>query len=541
MAPFTAEGQTLPKSPPLVPTEGQESNAKLRNIARRDDCAESPEPGAYVVRFDQGRGKFVYPDHAPFAEDELVLRICNTTPWKRYRLVFGSKTVGNDAVAATTVGYAATEVNAALRGANAILANDHTCADEAVADTKKSGKPDDKAAERNDLSNQCNRLRQQVTALVKVAQIVMERRDRAATLMAECGSLSDERLGAPQPPRAPGQRMTLDTVCAQLFNDGSREDPQTYDIGAEVNFELKEHGIEEQVVWLDDTWHVVERGAGPAAASLASNPGEGVLPPTIVGYLNTRAELINAIQRAMDGFSKLAALSLRVREDLARRQTTFRLGRFPGNRIVVATLEEHTLRIGFTQDRKHLQFSTVVVPHQLSLNVQKTSFVQFDVGVAFSTVSAPTYASRVQDDANGAPIEVVRKESDGRNLDPVIFASFLWCPQDLELPWIARTCKDGSRGFAWWAPRFAVGLPLSANLGRGSVYGGLSLPYIPYVSLIVGGNAQRVQQLAGMSEGDPVPSGGVQTSTRLKVGLFASVGVTEEIFYLLVPKTEAAK
>ena len=231
----------------------------------------------------------------------------------------------------------------------------------------------------------------------------------------------------------------------------------------------------------------------------------------------------------------------RVREDLARRQTTFRLGRFPGNRIVVATLEEHTLRIGFTQDRKHLQFSTVVVPHQLSLNVQKTSFVQFDVGVAFSTVNAPTYVSRVQNDANGSPVEVVRKESDGRNLDPVVFASFLWCPQDLEQPWIARTCKDGSRGVAWWAPRFAVGLPLSANLGRGSVYGGLALPYIPYVSLIVGGNAQRVQQLDGMSEGDAVPSGGVQTSTRLKVGLFASVGVTEEIFYLLVPKTEAAK
>ena len=94
---------------------------------------------------------------------------------------------------------------------------------------------------------------------------------------------------------------------------------------------------------------------------------------------------------------------------------------------------------------------------------------------------------------------------------------------------------------AWWFPRFAVGLPLSANLGRGSVYGGLALPYIPYVSIIFGGNAQRVEELDGMAEGDIVPSGGIRTSTRLKVGVFASVGVTEEIFYLLIPKTEAAK
>jgi hypothetical protein len=503
--------------------------------------------GAYIVQFDQRAAKFIYPDHAPFDDDEIVLRICNTTPWKRYRLIFGSKTVGSDAMASTTVGYAATEVDAALRGANAILANDHTCNDRAV--TGLPEKPGDKQGD--DLTAQCLRLRNQVSSLVWVAEEVMRERDGIATMMAECGSRRDPRAMKGEDSSYLKQR------CGKLFLDG--DDYPEYDIGTDVNGYLDQIGVSAQIAWIDDTWHIVDRNpvqrkrfnddGTPAPdvplpvvtpPSLRSNPGEGVLPATIIGYLNTRAELVTAIQRAMDGYSKLAALSLRIREDLARRQTTFRLGRFAGNRIVVATLEEHTVRVGFTQDRKRLQFSTEIVPHQLSLTVQGTSYVQFDIGIAYSSADGATYGPSVQT-VGGMPTEVVQRTGDGHDLNPVLFASFLWCAQSLERPWISRSCRDGSRDIRWWFPRFAFGLPLSADLGRGSAYLGASVPVIPYVSLIGGVNAQRVQKLSGIREGDPVPSGGIPTSTELKWGWFASVGVTEEIFHLLVPQVEAAK
>jgi hypothetical protein len=244
----------------------------------------------------------------------------------------------------------------------------------------------------------------------------------------------------------------------------------------------------------------------------------------------------------MDGYSKLSALTLRVQEELARRQLFFRLGRFAGNRLIVGTLEEHTARLGFTDDRKHLTYRTESVPHQFSLLVENTSHVQIDIGVAFSGIRAPAYGARLSINT-AEPSAVITEESDGRELDPVVFASFLWCAQSLERPWIARSCSDGTRGIRWWAPRIAIGLPLSADLGRGSAFAGLSLPYIPYMSLIGGVNARRVQELAsGLRENGPAPvSGEVPTETKLTYGWFFAVGVTEEVFYLLIPKIEAAK
>ncbi|HEX2878310.1 MAG TPA: hypothetical protein VHO25_02120, partial [Polyangiaceae bacterium] len=312
--------------------------------------------GVYIVQFDQSNAQFIYPDYGPLDDDEIVLRICNTTPWKRYRLIFGSKTAGNDAISATTVGYAATEVDAALRGANALLANDHTCADpkvtgfvEASGTAVKNAKITNEATPHENLQTQCLNLRKQVAALVEVAKEVMTNRDQVATTMVECASR--RTLKSKRQTASPNQ---VQLGCDLLFGDGAAT-YDGFDIGEEVNWLLKAKDIGQQIVWIDDTWHVVDLEGANLSPSLRSDPGEGILPPTIVGYLNTRAELITAIQRAMDGFSKLMALSHRIREDRAVRQTAFRLGRFSGNRIVVATLEEHTLRVAFTQDRKHLK------------------------------------------------------------------------------------------------------------------------------------------------------------------------------------------
>lgn len=474
----------------------------------------------YIVQFNQKAERFIYPDSDPMDGDEVVLRICGAGPWNRYRLVFGSKTVGEDALTSTTVGYAPSDVNATLRSATTLLASDQTCQDTTLS-------PTDKPAD--NLTQQCSRLRGQVSALVEVAKKVIEARDRLANRLAECGATDGNKYGDCAP-----------TQSAEYFRNLINGET-TPEIGQTVNAELAKCGIGEQVVWLDDTWHVIDRTREGTLPSLASAAGQRALPAPIVGYLNVRAELITALQRAMDGYSKLSALALRLQEELSRRKLTFRLGRFAGNRLVVGTLEEHTGRLGYTQDRKHLTYTTERVPHQISLIVRPTSHVELGIGVAFSTVTSPKYDTRLA--AGDPPTEVIERTSDGRELSPVIFASFLWCAQALDRPWISRSCRDGGRGWKWWLPRLVVGLPLSADLGRGSAYAGLSLPYIPYVSLIAGAHAQRVSELGkGLQEGNAAPSSGnVPTREELDVGFFTAVSVTEEVFYLLVPKVEAAK
>lgn len=526
VSPAPARTETRKLAPPQ-PATAQEKKVRFE----AEKCQEQPpnERETYIVQFDQAAARFIYPPHPAFDNDEIVLKICNSSAWKRYRLVFGSKTVGDDAISSTTVGYTATQLDAALRGATSVLANDHTCNDPEVIGTAAAAEKAEKP--KPDLTAQCQRLRREVTALAEVAKSVIGSRDELASLIAECGSLP-----------ALGGTSGFDERCATLLVDGLHGpggNLEAEEIGAEANDLLQQYKVDQEIVWVDDAWHLVERGTGNEP-SLGSNPGEQVLPPSLIGYINTRAQLVAAIQQAMDGFSKLSALSLRMREDLARRQTVFRIGRFPGNRIVVATLEEHTVRVGFTQDRKRLRFGTEVVPHQLSLNVEKTSFVQIDLGIAFSSADEPRYKS-VVNTVGGAPTTTVQEDTDGRDLSPVIFASFLWCAQDLGRPWISRTCRDGTKGLAYAAPRLAVGLPLNANLGRGSLYAGLSLPYIPYVSLIGGLHAKRVEVLNGISEGDPVPESGIPTTATLKFGFFGSIGITEEIFNLLVPHVEAAK
>ncbi len=176
-----------------------------------------------------------------------------------------------------------------------------------------------------------------------------------------------------------------------------------------------------------------------------------------------------------------------------------------------------------------------------TLLVRNTSGYEFSFGVGYSWLEAPEWTTSTETE-NGVPVRRARKTTDGRDLAPVLFASFLWCEQPSDRQLWARACRDGSRGPKRWLPRVVVGLPISSDLGRGSAYAGASLPYVRYVAIIGGVHLRRVKELRrpaadeGIVDGDAVP-----TSDVLKVGPFVSLAVTEEIFGLILPRLEPAK
>jgi hypothetical protein len=418
---------------------------------------------------------------------------------------------------ATTVGYAPSDIDTALRGASRQLVSDSTCQDAEL--TNPTG-PAQGLANR-DYPAQCQRVREQVEGLVETVKKVIERRDEFASDLVKWAADKD---GAH---RKKGQIH-------------GKESCETESIGTFVNDELKKNRIDRQIVWVDDAWHVIDRDSGGNVPSIRETPGGAALPATLVAYLNTRAELITAVQRAMDGCTKLVSLKLKIEDENRRRVLRFRLGKFDGNKLIVATLEEHTVRLGFSDDSKRLVYSAETAPHQITLVVKNTSGYEFSFGVTYSSVGAPKWGTQAGTDPT-VPRTVVRT-SDGRDLSPVLFVSFLWCEEPSDRSWYARACRSGRRGIAHWFPRLAVGLPISADLGRGSAYAGIALPYFPYVSLIGGVHLRRVQKLQGnLVEGGPIAGDVVPTQDALRVGGFVAIGVTEEIFNLLIPKLEPAK
>jgi hypothetical protein len=239
----------------------------------------------------------------------------------------------------------------------------------------------------------------------------------------------------------------------------------------------------------DGSAEVIEAVQRAIAAQLSS-AAEG---ERVVARLEAeRTALLDVVRALMQNYSTLAVVAARVASAPPPHPQIFALGSFGANTVVQATLLRHRFGARFGPARDQLVYEATSRQYALSLTVHGTSYFQVQSGAALSLLPSRTFRIEPSTTAGQGTIRV----SDPFTFTPTVFVNLLWCAQDVGAHHWARRCR-GRVDSTWWRslPTVSVGVPLSEQLFAPSAFVGVSLPYIPYVSLIVGAHFSMLPTL----------------------------------------------
>jgi hypothetical protein len=219
----------------------------------------------------------------------------------------------------------------------------------------------------------------------------------------------------------------------------------------------------------------------------------------IKGLVKMRTDLGQLLLNVANGIVSLQTLATHIVDSTRRRPRVFRLGSFPGNTLVQATLEQHVMNLAYDERMERISYGPEATRYSLALEVRSTSSYRFSAGIIASSMDQP---------------------SADTYLGSAAFATFLWCPQEQVNSIYSRRCASGS-DWPQFVPSPTIGIPLSKDV-TGNWFVGLDLPYIPFASLLVGAHL------------------GVSDQTFRKAA-FAGIGVNSEVLSGLSPTVKPAQ
>lgn len=356
----------------------------------------------------------------------------------------------------------------------------------------------------------------------------------------------------------------------------SNDDRSASDLGSRVDFVPRDGWSYEVVVssyWPDRAFSGTLQLTTPRTPLAAPDGADAVAAVE---------ELQRSILTKAQTYDRLRALASNLFAAHSDRRSAYRLGAYPGNRLLVVRAREHRSSLRLSDEGTSLAHTVETTPHSISITIKSTSWFSLNAGMVVSGLPRHTFRARQASETQSV---LVRDIADW-SVDPVFFATIHWCAQDLSRPIYARRCAGyaptprdvvdpgdvplGNGRFNHlspeaerlrrrerlrrWSPGFAIGVPLDRKVFDFNLLLGLSLPYIPYVSIITGVQLARVNRVregiglapASGSAGDATTFGvgenavDAGTHQRLVPGWFIAITLTDEIFRKLFPSLEAA-
>lgn len=358
---------------------------------------------------------------------------------------------------------------------------------------------------------------------------------------------------------------------------GVNDDLQPSSLGSRIDFAGRD-GWEYHVVvssyWADRPLSGSLRLSHPD--EIARTPIESVDDAPAIDRLKV------AVGQQLATYDRLRSLAANLHATRTHHRAAYRVGSYPGNRLLVLRAREHRSSLRLSDEGTSLAHTVETTPHSISITIKSTSWFSLNAGMVVSGLPRHTFRARQASETQSV---LVRDIADW-SVDPVFFATIHWCAQDLSRPIYARRCAGyaptphdvvdpadvplGTGRFNHlspeaerlrrrerlrrWTPGFAIGVPLSREAFDFNLMFGLSLPYIPYVSIITGVQLARVTRVregiglapASGSVGDATTFGvgenavDAGTHERLIPGWFIAITLTDEIFRALFPSLEAA-
>lgn len=558
------------------------------------DCVRQRSPADYVVVFRQGLRRFDYPAQNPVSGQEIVLCVDASAPQSRFRLTSGVSRTGQGQPSdrSTTVGFSPS------RPSTTALRQVSTSANEPVTrcDALANGRDQDN----------CNRASAQVSALQRIVVDVARYRDHLATLVSELTNAPSSRSsleawlsipraicsnsGSTQPQDGgPPSHEVVVSLPARTTAPTGRQDGENRRIDDDPSiprFQLPsdcssagqqiatiENYVEHRLVkdhvgirWSDGSWYfeptidsrlqILDPDAGAPSGNGSNRNTSNNAPrtaqyesanPDAISVINdlraSRAELLTVLSGAMQAYSQLVSVVENSIADSAQRQMLFRVGVYDGGTIVSFQLDDLAPVVTLGERRDSLTYSFRTTTHPGSLTVRSTALLQAQVGLLAGSVERPVF--RLQ--ASGAGQNQIVQDDSGHFVAPVTFASVALCAQDMSVPIWSRRCV-GSAEFWKWLPHPTIGVPLNASLFQGNAFFGLSMPYVPYVSVVGGvqlasANQLRIVNGTQLQVGDNVQSTSLEQiqEARLRVGAFVGITVTSDILGLFQPAVRPAQ
>jgi hypothetical protein len=549
-------------------------------------------PYSYVIIFREKNASFDIPDHAPRAGQEILVCVDSPDRGSRYRLVFGSTEIGRSPTeqVSTTVGFDPGQSNlTSLRASNAGLP--------AVNEKEKEEFYD------NCSTSDCEIVKGDIERITRAARNVANLRNSLALTLVDIGSRDvvnshdievlesiPESLCSTVSSDSGSRFIEVNPPIRNSSQEGIEEEesnPPYYEpakncgerSGGRDAFPVSmesfiDNRTKEAIRIIDGYWQINnrkgetpageadEKGANggatggvatpPAATQPAGGKAEGAKPSekpedkdkntaALNKLMEKRKEILLVLRDAMTGYERLTALASRIVGDSRRRTNVFRLGTFDENKVVSATLQRHKIGIRYSENKESIEQYTDTTSFSLGLNIPRTTWFQAQMGVLYSFTDRPVYDLET---VNGA--RTIRETGSEVFFRPVLFANISWCPQDMSRIIYRRECAWDRSDAVRFIPGFSIGVPLSSELVEGNFFMGISLPYIPYVSIVSGLHLSRVSKLKNQYNvnsvvADDIASVGDVTTSTIKPGPFISLTITSEIFYLLYPPATPAK
>lgn len=511
-----------------------------RGQAGGQSCDELARGDGYVVVFREEAARFETPQRAAIEGEEVTLCVDSPDRWNRYRLTFGRSQQG----ASTSVGFAPAEaLTTSLRRTSESVDASLDCAtlSEVSGDRET-----------------CVALQRDVLAVLEVQRRATQHRDALAQLLVDLAArpLDEAAIAVleslPDAVCLDGGRARQDDALLRL---PARANGTYAPLAACASRAAVEAAVNEllpdTIHWNDGQWHFLPPaapvgGAAPPAAPARTWTAAEVLQTIrgveesrlrLAGLAQERGRLLAVLADSMRGYSQLTVIAQQIVADARRRDLVFRLGRFGSNTLVAATLERYGTGIAFAASRDRLIYDAPSTSYALSIRVGGASFFQAQLGVAVSLMTSRSVTLQPAAGMQGVNRIVV---SEDVYYAPAVFVSILWCAQDLAVWYYGRRCVNGA-DWRRFVPSVAVGVPLGRDAFDLNVFAGLSLPYIPYASIIVGAQVARVQRVAdGYGTGLTTASDvGDVTRAAVEVAPFVAVALNSDILDALrsVPRS----
>ncbi len=488
---------------------------------RRGGCDELARGEGYVVVFREDEARFETPPRAAVEGEEVILCVDSPDRWNRYRLTFGRSQQG----ASTSVGFAPSDaLTTSLRRANESVDASLDC-------STLSEVGGDRAA--------CAALQSDVAAVLRVQRRVSQHRDALAQLLVDLAArpLDDASIAAldslPDAVCLDGLRANDDESLLRLPARTASGYAPFAACGSRAAIEAAVNELlPDTIHWNDGQWHFLAppssssaEAAAPARAWTSAQVAEALRVAEesrlrLGGVAEERGRLLAVLAESMRGYSQLSVIAQQIVTDARRRDLVFRLGRFGSNTLIAATLERYGTGIAFAPSREGLTYSSPSTTYALSIRVSGTSYFQAQLGVALSLARSSEVSLQP---VAGTPGVSRVLESRDAYYAPAAFVSILWCAQDLSVWYYGRRCVGGA-DWRRFVPSIAVGVPLSRDFFDLNLFAGLSLPYIPYTSIIVGAHVGRFLRVSD-GVGSTTTATEVSAVTNLELGVFPFIAV----------------
>lgn len=518
------------------------ASGRVEAQPRRRACDELSRTDAYVVVFHEAEARFETPSRAAMEGEEVILCVDSPDRWNRYRLTFGRSQQG----ASTSVGFAPTEaLSTSLRRASESVDASLDC-------STLSEVGGDRA--------ECVALQSDITSVLGVQRRVTQRRDALAQMLVDVAARPlDERAIAaldslPDAVCLDGASANDDESLMRLPSrtGGGYAPFAACQSRAAVEAAVNEL-LPDTIHWNDGQWHFFAptptatagtSGVATARVWTAADVQQAMRGAEdsrrrLEGLAQERGRLLAVLADSMRGYSQLSVIAQQIVADARRRDLVFRLGRFGSNTLVAATLERYGTGIAFTPSRDRLTYDAPSTSYALSIRVGGASYFQVQLGVAASL--APSRTISLQPVAGMPGVNRISMSQD-LYYAPAAFVSILWCAQDLSVWFYGRRCVGGA-DWRRFVPSIAVGVPLGKEAFDLNLFAGLSLPYIPYASIIVGVQAARLARIAdGFASGTTTSTDvGAVTRSALEVAPFLAVALNSDIIDALRSLPRAAQ